>query len=396
MDRFTYIIVGGGTAGANAVDGIRAHDTKGSIALFGRENHLPYDRPPLSKGLWLGKTTEEQLPVHDASFYESSGVQLHLGATIDRVMPKEREVVDEGGRAYRYDKLLIATGGHARPLQFGEGIVAYLRTVDDYHSLLKASGPSRTVVVIGGGFIGCEISASLTQKGMHVTMIFPETDILSHMLPADLAAHVTGYYRSKGVTIESGDIPVSLQLGPDAINVATREHKGILGDLVVGAVGLALDTRIAASAGLAIGNGIIVDSHLQTSEPFIFAAGDVAMFPSHALGRNVRVEHWDNARAQGFLAGENMAGAKKPYDYLPYFYSDLFDLGFEAVGDISSRLEVYADWKDKFREGVLYYLDQGLVKGVLLWNVWEKVPQARALVEQKTKVMYPSELSGRI
>lgn len=392
----TYIIVGGGTAGANAVDGIRSRDPDGSIALFGSERHLPYDRPPLSKGLWLGKSTVEQLPVHDERFYTSNGVELHLGLTIEKVRPGDHEVVDAQGRSYRYEKLLLATGGHPRPLQFGEGIVTYLRTLDDYYRLVKASDASAHVIVLGGGFIGCEISASLTQKGNRVTMIFPEEHLLSRMLPADLAGYVTDYYRAKGVSMTPGDTPVSVVRNSGSVSVSTRMRKNLHGDAVLAAIGLALDSTIAAAAGLSVGNGIVVNDRLRTSNPSIYAAGDVAQFPSPALGRDVRIEHWDNARAQGFAAGANMAGADAPFTYLPYFYSDLFDLGFEAVGDINSRLETFADWREKFREGVVYYLDGGVVKGVLLWNVWEKVPQARALVEQKTAVTHPSDLAGKI
>jgi 3-phenylpropionate/trans-cinnamate dioxygenase ferredoxin reductase subunit len=145
-----------------------------------------------------------------------------------------------------------------------------------------------------------------------------------------------------------------------------------------------------------VGDGIIVNEFLQTSDPSIYAAGDVAFFPSAALEKKVRIEHWDNARAQGVLAGENMAGAAKRFEYLPYFYSDLFDLGFEAVGDLDSRFNTFAEWREPFREGVIHYFDQGRVRGVLLWNVWEKVDAARALIRENIFYSNPHSVRGKL
>ena len=145
-----------------------------------------------------------------------------------------------------------------------------------------------------------------------------------------------------------------------------------------------------------IENGIAVNAMLQTSAPNIFAAGDVAYFPSKSLDKNIRLEHWNNAQSQGKHAGENMVGANMPFEYLPYFYSDLFDLGFEAIGELDSRLTTYADWHEKFREGVVYYLEDNLVRGVLLWNVWGKVDDARALIDRKKRFSRPEKLKGTL
>ena len=394
--EFQYVIIGGGTAAAHAAAGIRARDSKGSIVIFSSEPHLPYDRPPLTKGLWLGKTTIEELPVHDRAYYAANNVELRLTTEIVELLPREKKIRDSSGTIFQYENLLIATGGTPRTLPFGHGIVHYFRTIDDYLSLRDSAADAASFLLFGGGFIGAELAAALTLRGKRVVMVFPDRFLLQRVLPTDLAQSVTEYYRSKGIAIEDGEIPAGISSNGGSAVVTTRSGKRLAGDVIVGAIGLDLNTRLAAQAGLEVGNGIVVNACLQTSDASIYAAGDVAQFPSAALERQVRIEHWDNARAQGRLAGENMAGASKAYDYLPYFYSDLFDLGFEAVGDLDSRLETFADWKRPFREGVVYYIDRGKVTGVLLWNVWEKVDAARALINEKSTFGDPSVLRGRL
>lgn len=395
-NRFKYIIVGGGLAGASAVEGIRKHDKSGSIALFGKEPHLPYNRPPLSKGLWLGKTTLDKLPVHGEKFYTGQKVHLHLGREITAIDRRRKRVTDKDGNGYGYEKLLIATGGTPRTLAFGGDAVQYFRTVDDYRVLQDASEALDEFIFIGGGFIGAELSAALNMKGKKITLVFPDRLLLRKVLPYDLAEYVTEYYGTKGVNILADSLPTSIERVNGRIQVTTKNGKLFSGEMVVAAIGLNLNIDVARTAGLKIDNGIDVNNILQTSDPDIFAAGDVAYFPAKSLDKKIRVEHWNNAQAQGKYAGENMAGAKKSYDYLPYFYSDLFDLGFEAVGELDSRMETFADWKEKFREGVVYYLREDKVKGVLLWNVWEKVDAARDLINQKKTYSDLHELENKL
>lgn len=394
--QFKYIIVGGGLAGASAIEGIRSRDDSGTIALFGKENRLPYDRPPLSKGLWFGKTTLEQLPVYPEPFYKSSNVHVFLGSEITEIDAKKNQVADKEGRRYTYEKLLIATGGLPRRLSFGEGVVRYFRTADDYLELYESTKTLDSFALIGGGFIGGELAAALSTIGKHVTMIFPDDLILQRVLPRDLAVYVTDYYREKGITILHGDVPTDAVRSEGVVRLTTREGKKLTTDVALVAIGLNLHLETAKRAGLKVDNGITVNSLLQTSVPNIYAAGDIANFPAKSLDKNIRIEHWNNAQSQGRHAGENMAGANKPFDYLPYFYSDLFDLGFEAIGDLNSQLTTYQDWRDEFREGVVYYLDEGLVKGVLLWNVWGKVDNARALIDRKEHYNHPEDLAGMI
>ena len=378
------------------MEGIRRHDPSGAIALFGKEPCLPYDRPPLSKGLWLGKTRLEELPVHDAAFYKQNNVHMALGREISSLDVKKKYVIDADGDRCHYDKLLIATGGSPRTLSFGEGAVHYYRTLEDYTFLREATGRMEEFICVGGGFIGGELAAALTLIGKKVTVVFPDEHLLQKVLPADLAGYVTRYYTTKGVRVIKGDLPTDVTKADGGIHMTTRSGKTLQADMALAAIGLNLHTEMAKRAGLKVENGISVNAMLQTSDPDTYAAGDIALFPVQALGKNMRVEHWDNAREQGQLAGENMAGAKKPYDHLPYFWSDLFDLGFEAVGELDSRLHTFADWKEQFREGVVYFLDEDLVRGVLLWNVWGKVDEARELIQKRKRIDRPENLKGRI
>jgi len=395
-NEFKYIIVGGGLAGASAVEGIRERDHIGTIALFAKEDRLPYDRPPLSKGLWTGKAKLEDLPIHDDAFYSSHNVHLHRNTEVMELHPAMHQVLDANGNRYTYEKLLMATGGTPRRLQFGEEALHYFRTVDDYLCLRKEADKAQEFIVIGGGFIGSELAAALTMNNKKVTMVFPDETLLRRVLPADLSSFVTEYYRSKGITILNNDEPVAAERSNHNTTVITKSGKRISGDVAIVAIGLDLGIGIAESAGLKVGNGIVVNNLLQSSDHDVYATGDVAYFPAKSLDKNIRIEHWNNAQAQGRHAGQNMAGANRPFEYLPYFYSDLFDLGFEAVGELDSRMETYAEWKEKYREGVVYYLDNGRVKGVLLWNVWENVDAARRIIDLKKMYQSTDELRGTL
>jgi 3-phenylpropionate/trans-cinnamate dioxygenase ferredoxin reductase component len=395
-EQFKYVIIGAGLAGASAVEGIREVDQSGSIALFGNEPYLPYDRPPLSKGLWTGKSKELEIRVHDMEFYRSHGVRFFRDTSIVVIRPKSKKVLDTPGNAYTYSQLLIATGGAPRRLPFGNGVLRYYRTLDNYKALREEAGRRQDFLVIGGGFIGAELAASLTMNGKKVTLLMPDEYLLARILPPGLGRYVLEYCRSKGMTVIAGDSATAAERTGDRIAVTTRGGKRLEADVAIAAIGIQPGVDLAREAGLQVSDGITVSPDLQTSDPSIYAAGDVASFPSPSLDETIRIEHWDNARAMGKQAGRNMAGAGEPYSYLPYFWTDIFDLGCEAVGKLDSRLTVFCDWKDENKEGVVYYLDGNRVKGVLLWNVWEKVDAARKLIESKKSYANPRDLRGRI
>ncbi|HKY84977.1 MAG TPA: FAD/NAD(P)-binding oxidoreductase [Anaerolineales bacterium] len=389
-----YLIVGGGLAADAAVEGIRQLDSDARILILAAEADPPYTRPWLSKGLWLGKPYER---VWRGT--EAKGAELRLRRRAVRLDPARKTVTDDQGEVYEYGSLLLATGGRARRLPFGGENVIHFRTLADYRRLRLLADQGDRFTVIGGGFIGSEIAAALATNGKMVTMVFPQSAIAERVFPRDLAEHVSFYYQEKGVVLRTGSSVLDVQKRGRGVATKIKSASGIEewieSDGVVAGIGIQPDIELAASAELRCDDGVVVDSLLRTSQHGIFAAGDVASFVNPALGRRIRVEHEDNALAMGKQAGRNMAGAEEPYTHLPYFYSDLFELGYEAVGDLDSKLEVVRDWAEPFQKGVVYYTDGSRVRGVLLWNVWDKVPAARMLIESGESVS-PKDLHGRI
>ncbi|TAN07234.1 MAG: NAD(P)/FAD-dependent oxidoreductase [Rhodanobacteraceae bacterium] len=371
---FDYLIIGAGMAGEAAAQALREADAKATIGMLGDESHPPYDRPPLSKKLWKGGKEEDIWRPIDKARAE---VTLQRRATkIDRAA---HVVSDAAGDTWKYRKLLIATGGTPRKLRGGDDFI-YYRTFDDYQRLRKAVKPGARIAVIGGGFIGSEIAAAMAMNGCKVTMLFPEDAIGARVYPESLADAVTAYFREKGVDVRAGAKVKGGSSGTGGTTLELENGDSVRADAVVAGLGITPNVKLAEDAGLAVDNGIIVNDHLQTSDPDIYAAGDVASFPAPALGHRLRVEHENAAITMGVRAGKCMAGQDAPYDELPFFYSDLFDLGYEAVGTLDSRLETVEQWVTPFREGVVYYLDAGRVRGVLLWNTWGQVDAARALI----------------
>ena len=390
MSHYRYLVVGGGMAADAAVRGIRELDSQAEIGLIGAEADPPYARPPLSKALWKGDSVESVW----RKTSEVAGVELHLGRRATSVDAHRRIVVDDRGASHTFDKLLLATGGTPRRLSSGGSDVIYFRTLDDYRKLRALAEQHKTFAVIGGGFIGSEIAAALRLQGCKVTLIAPGEGIGARLFPPDLAAFLVTYYREKGVDVRSGQVT---HVGRDGLQVVVEAGSGsrVTVDAVVAGIGIVANTELASAAGLVVDDGIVVNEHLQTSHADIFAAGDVARFEAPALGRRIRVEHEDNALTMGHAAGRAMAGDQSPYTHLPSFYSDLFDLGYEAVGAMDPQGEIVADWKERFVKGVVYYLSGGRVRGVLLWNTWGQVDAARALIAEPGPFK-ASDLKGRL
>ncbi len=375
MKNYTYLIVGGGMTADAAVRGIRELDPDGSIGMVGMETDLPYARPPLTKGMWKGRPFEKIWRGTD-----QLNVEFSLGRRAISLNTATKHLQDDQGEEYSYKKLLLATGASPNRLPIGGDDIIYYRTLQDYLHLRKLTETRGHFLVIGAGFIGSEIAAAMTMLGKRVTMVFMENSIGEPIYPPDLSSHLNDFYRKKGVEILPADAISSLENVGEAFKVQTRAGKSLDVDAVIAGVGVRPNVDLAVSAGLKVGDGILVDEQLNTSAPDVSAAGDVARFPHHGLGKLMRVEHEDNALMMGKQAGRNMAGAREPYLHTPLFYSDLFELGYEAVGELSSRLNMVADWQVPHEKGVIYYLDSGRVRGVLLWNIWEKVDAARALL----------------
>lgn len=377
MPHYKYLIVGGGMAADAAVRSIRKANQNGSIGLFSMENDPPYDRPPLTKGLWKGRPLE-RIWRKTVDF----GAALHLGRKVEQLEARLHRVFDDQGVEYSFDKLLLATGGEPIRLPGASEKVIYFRTLKDYQKLRKLTETHQRFVVIGGGFIGSEIAVALTNLNKQVTMLFLEDGIGARIFPAGLSGFLNEYYRSHGIEVLTNQSVSTIESHGEQMTVKTKAGQEIQADGVIAGLGIRPNVELARLAGLAIENGVVVDKNLQTSQPDVYAAGDVISFYSPVLDVRMRVEHEDNANISGTIAGQNMAGIPTAYTQLSYFYSDLFDLGYEAVGELNPAYEIIEDWRELNRKGVLYYTQEGRVRGVLLWNVWSKIDAARALIAE--------------
>jgi 3-phenylpropionate/trans-cinnamate dioxygenase ferredoxin reductase subunit len=388
--HYRYLIVGGGMTAAAAADGICEIDSSAQVGIVSAESDPPYNRPPLSKGLWKGDPMDSiwRRVVADR-------VQLHLGCKITEIAPQKKQTIDETGETFGYDVLLLATGGQPRHLGANDEDFIYYRTLADYHRLRAMTQGAEHFAVIGGGFIGSEIAAALAMNGKKVTMIFPGDDVCGSLFPKELAHFVSNYFREKQVELISREkIVAATKRGKEHV-LRTGSGREIVVDGVIAGIGIEPNVELAKQAGLEVEDGVVVNEYLQTSAFDVYAAGDVAAFRNPALGKRIRVEHEDNANSMGRIAGRNMAGANEAYHHLPFFYSDLFELGYEAVGELDSRLKTFADWKEPNKEGVIYYLENRRVRGVLLWNVWEQVDAARQLIAAPGPFS-PANLKGRL
>ena len=322
MARYDYLIVGAGMTADAAARGIRQEDSRGSIGIVGGEAHAPYNRPPLSKGLWKGDPVEGIWRKT-----EETGAELHLGRRIVRVDTERRRATDDEGTVHEYGRLLLATGGRPRRFPDAPGDVIYYRTFDDFRRLRGLADRGADFLVVGGGFIGSEIAAALRMQGREVTLVLRGEGIGEGLYPPELSRWLVDYYREKGVTVVPGR---SVERVESRHGRLALGGDGLAADVVVAGLGIEPAVDLARDMGLEVGDGIVVDEYLCTSREGIYAAGDVASFHNPALDRRMRVEHEDNANTMGETAGRNMAGAAEPYHHLPFFYSDLFELGYEA------------------------------------------------------------------
>ena len=361
MRAYRYLVVGGGMSGDAVCTGIHDVDPEGAICLVGEEPVPPYKRPPLTKGLWKGGDVEKIW-----RNVEGHGAEIVVGRRIVSLDLDAHTAVDDTGDEYAFERIVLATGGTPRRLGDDDDGVIYFRTLDDYRRVRALSDDGARFLVVGGGFIGSEIAAALSMQGREVTMVFPEAGVGARTLPPELSGFVTDYYRDRGVVIRAESMFESAE-GFDA---------------VVAGLGIFPRVDLAETAGLPVDDGILVDARGRVDgRDDVFAAGDVARFPMIALGKTGRVEHEDHANSHGRLVGANAAGANERYEHLPFFYSDLFDLGYEAVGELDGRSATVAHWVEPNRKGVVAYVDDAArPRGFLLWNVWDKVEAASDLI----------------
>jgi NADPH-dependent 2,4-dienoyl-CoA reductase/sulfur reductase-like enzyme len=397
----TFVIVGGGLAGAKAAEALRTGGFDGDVVLLGSEPERPYERPALSKGYLLGKDSRDSVFVHPADWYAEHDVDLRTGVTVAMIDPAAHLVTFAGG-TIAYDKLLLATGSSARRVDIpgaGLGNVRYLRSLPESEALREAFTPDARVVIVGAGWIGLEAAAAARTAGSSVTVLEPQPGALYGVLGPELGGKFASLHRSHGVEFRFEESAAEFRAASPGSgrvgSVVTTAGAELPADVVVVGIGVVPNDGLAKSAGLEVNNGVVTDSALRTSDPDIFAAGDVVNSYVPLLGRHLRLDHWSNALNGGKAAGYSMLGQQVEYNRVPYFYSDQYDVGMECAGlplpgtydqifyrGDSSTLEFIAFWLKESR----------LVAGMNV-NVWDVSDDIQSLI-RAAKPLDPARLSN--
>jgi 3-phenylpropionate/trans-cinnamate dioxygenase ferredoxin reductase component len=392
----TFVIVGASVAGARAAETLRSEGFDGRIVLVGEEAELPYERPPLSKGVLLGNDEPSAVYLHDQGWYDEQRIDLRLGVRALSIDRGAHEVELSDGSRLAYDKLLLATGSSVRRPKIPGGDldgVLYLRTLADSNRLRESFAAGRRVVVVGAGWIGLETAAAARAAGAEVTVVEPQPTPLFAALGREMGEVFADLHREHGVDLRLGQSVTAFRgegggAGQAKVTGVVLDDGGELpADVVVVGVGVSPNAELAEAAGLDVSNGVVTDVRLQTSDPDIFAAGDIARWQSSAFGRALRVEHWANAHDGGPAAARSMLGSADAYDAIPFFFSDQYDLGMEYSGDVSDGYdEVVVRGDAKAREFVAFWLRGGRVVAGMNVNVWDVQDDIQALIRSGSTV----------
>jgi 3-phenylpropionate/trans-cinnamate dioxygenase ferredoxin reductase component len=386
----TFVIVGASLAGAKAAETLRQEGFEGRVVLVGEEATRPYERPPLSKNYLRGEADRSTVHVHDESFYEKQSIELRTGTRAVGLDTAAAEVVVVDGGRLGYDALLLTTGATPRRLTLPGADLAgvhYVRTVEDSDGLRQAIPAAGRVVVIGGGWIGSEVAASARQMGADVALVEAGRVPLARVMGQEVGRFYRDVHAAHGVELHLG-VHVEALLGSSAVTgVRLGDGTVVEGDLVVVGVGVAPRVELAEAGGLTVDNGIVVDDRLRTSVPNVYAAGDVANAWHPLFGARLRVEHWANALNQGPAAARNMLGADQPYDRIPYFFSDQYDVGMEYSGHAPGWDRVVFRGGPDTGEFVAFWLDgERRVLAGMNVNVWDVTAPIQAIVRQRHPV----------
>ncbi|MER6401428.1 FAD-dependent oxidoreductase [Kitasatospora sp. NPDC001603] len=387
-----YVIVGASLGGAKAAEALREAGHQGDIVLIGAEHERPYERPPLSKGYLLGKTPREKIYVHPPQWYSDHDVTLRLGTAVTSVDPVAHTVTLADDGRIEYAKLLLTTGSVPRRLPVPgaeQDGVHYLRRVEDSDRIRAALVPGARVVVIGAGWIGLETAAAARTAGAEVTVLEAAELPLLRVLGREVAQVFADLHRDHGVDLRFGaQVEELTGEGGTVTGVRLGDGTTVAADAVIVGIGIAPDTALAESAGLALDNGVKTDEYLRTSDPDIHAAGDVANAFHPLYGRHIRVEHWANALNQPQTAARAMLGQDTPYDRVPYFFTDQYDLGMEYTGYVEpggyDRVVFRGDVKAN--EFIAFWLADGRVLAGMNVNVWDVTDPIRELIASKRAV----------
>jgi 3-phenylpropionate/trans-cinnamate dioxygenase ferredoxin reductase subunit len=384
-----FVIAGAGLAGAKAAQTLREEGFDGRVVLLGSERHRPYERPPLSKDYLRGEAARDTVYVHEAGFYADHDIELRTGTTVQALDTETREVVLADGERLRYERLLLATGARPRRLDLPGAHLAgvhELRTLDDADALREQLHGATRVVVVGAGWIGCEVAASARQMGAEVDVIEPLSTPLERVLGTEVGAVYDAIHAAHGVRIHPGRSVTRLEGNGRVRAVRTADGARFACDLVLIGVGVAPRAEIAQRAGLDVSNGIVVDEYLQTSAPDVFAAGDVANAYHPLLDARIRVEHWANALNQGPAAARNMLGAQVAYERIPYFFSDQYDVGMEYSGHAGAGDELVLRGDPSSGEFIAFWLRDGRVRAGMNVNVWDVSDALQELIRSGAPV----------
>ncbi len=387
-ERETFVIVGASLTGAKAAETLRAEGFAGRIVLIGAEHEIPYERPPLSKGYLLGKEPRDKAYVHPREWYDEQDIDLRLGTVAEAFDTSSHEVTLVGGERLRYDKLLLATGSTVRRLDVpGADLdgVRYLRQLPDSDALKASFGEGVRVVVVGAGWIGLEVAAAARIHGCDVTVVEVADLPLQRVLGDEVGRVIADLHTEHGVRLLMGAGVEEVRGDGRVSGVRTSTGVDLPADLVVAGIGIKPAVELAEAAGLVVRDGVEVDGSLRTSDPDVFAAGDVANIPYPAFGRRLRVEHWANALNGGPAAAKAMLGQDMTYDRLPYFFSDQYDLGLEYVGWADPRdSQVILRGDVPGRMFQTFWLLSGTVQAAMHANMWDEgIEPLKPLVGRK-------------
>lgn len=387
------VIIGGGLAGAKAAEALRERGYAGSVDLIAAEEHLPYERPPLSKDYLAGKASFDDVIVHPAGWYDEQRITLHQGVRATAIDTVEHRVALDDGAALPYDKLVLATGSTVRRLPLGgaaAGNVHYLRTVEDSDAIRGTFGEDRKLVIIGGGWIGLEVAAAARAAGTAVTILERGALPLLRVVGDEIAQVFADLHAANGVDLRTG-VRVQSITTQDGCATGVRLEGGEVVDADAIAIGIGVlpVTDLAEAAGIEVGNGVLVDGSLRTSDPDVYAVGDIANHDHPVLGHRVRVEHWATALNQPAAAASALLGGDEQYTELPYFYSDQYDLGCEYIGhpDPGSIDRVLVRGDLASREFVAFWINgDDRIQATMNVNVWDVIDQVKPLIAERKRV----------